>query len=114
MPATTKTSPRRRSFFRSRRFIAIGVIVVILIAAVVAMRTIGNRPPPAPATIPVTRGPITASVNGIGTTAAARTVDLGFQATGIIKEILVAQGDTVSAGQPLARLDDQALQAQVT
>ena len=49
----------------------------------------------------------------IGTTAAAQSLDLIFSATGTVKEVLVKEGDQVTAGQTLARLDDAALQAQL-
>lgn len=41
----------------------------------------------------------------------ARSTDIAFEATGTLKEILVDEGDTVSKGQVLARLDPVAAQA---
>lgn len=47
-----------------------------------------------------------------GTLAPDAAVDLGFKMPGRVVEVLVARGDTVTAGQPLARLDDKELDAQ--
>lgn len=41
----------------------------------------------------------------IGEIAAVRTSNLGFSRSGEIEEVLVREGDRISAGQPLARLD---------
>jgi len=47
-----------------------------------------------------------------GEITARRSSELGFEQPGTVIEILVQEGDVVSAGQPLARLDMQRLQAQ--
>lgn len=63
-------------------------------------------------TTTVTRGNITATVSGSGSISAARTVNLAFQTSGVVAQILVEAGDTVSEGTALAVLDtrDSALQ----
>ncbi|MGG6236997.1 efflux RND transporter periplasmic adaptor subunit [Nodosilinea sp. AN01ver1] len=47
-----------------------------------------------------------------GEIAALRSSDLGFNRSGELVEVLVAEGDRVSAGQALARLDTQSLLTQ--
>lgn len=47
-----------------------------------------------------------------GTLAPDAAVDLGFKMPGRVVEVLVQRGDKVTAGQPLARLDDKELDAQ--
>ncbi|WP_204137537.1 efflux RND transporter periplasmic adaptor subunit [Halomicronema sp. CCY15110] len=47
-----------------------------------------------------------------GEIAALRSSDLGFTRSGELVEVLVAEGDRVSSGQPLARLDTQSLLTQ--
>lgn len=47
-----------------------------------------------------------------GELVAKRSSELSFELGGKVIEILVDEGDTVSAGQPLARLDTRSLQAQ--
>lgn len=40
-------------------------------------------------------------------------VDLGFELSGVVKEVLVREGDQVAAGQPIARLDNAEAQLNV-
>lgn len=51
-------------------------------------------------------GAIEDTVIGTGAIAADSTVDVAFQTSGTIKELLVTVGDQVTAGQTLATLDD--------
>lgn len=53
-------------------------------------------------------------VTASGQIEALRTADLIFRVPGTVGELLVEEGDTVSAGQPLARLDVRELTLQVT
>lgn len=54
----------------------------------------------------VRRGELVISATGAGTVIAASEVDLSFQVNGVLAELLVQVGDTVNAGEVLARLDD--------
>lgn len=47
-----------------------------------------------------------------GEIAALRSSDLGFTRSGELVQVLVAEGDRVSSGQPLALLDTQSLLTQ--
>jgi RND family efflux transporter MFP subunit len=47
----------------------------------------------------------------IGRAEAQRSVELGFEQAGLLRELLVREGDRVQAGQLLARLDDALLHA---
>ena len=47
-----------------------------------------------------------------GEIVARRSSNLGFEQAGTLVEVLVDEGDTVAAGDPLARLDTRSLQAQ--
>lgn len=67
----------------------------------------------APQTSTVQRGDLQAIVGTSGTVRAAQSMDLTFGVSGTVVEILVAEGDKVKAGQPLARLDTATLEAQV-
>lgn len=57
--------------------------------------------------------PVTVDLQSSGTISALDSLDLGFRQSGRVTEVLVEEGDHVTAGQPLARLDpvqqDQAL-----
>jgi RND family efflux transporter MFP subunit len=52
-------------------------------------------------------------VSTTGTIVADRSATLGFGVSGTVQEILVKEGDVVTAGQPLARLDSTNLGLQV-
>jgi HlyD family secretion protein len=96
------------------------VIGLVALALVLGLAWIGYRtlsaprpagPPAEP--FPVLRGPISSSVGATGAVAATRQAKLSFRVGGTIEEIAVAVGDRVTAGQPLARLGTDALQAKV-
>ena len=58
----------------------------------------------------VRTGSITVSATGAGTVIAAQQVDLAFATSGTLTELRVAVGDSVAAGDELARIDDTAAQ----
>jgi HlyD family secretion protein len=64
-------------------------------------------------TVAVMRGDITARIEGSGTLTAAQTLELPFQTNGSVVQVLVDEGDTVTEGQVLARLDDRPLEREV-
>jgi len=110
----TTTLPRTETRGRGR-WIAGGIALIVL-AIIIALVLSGAQrrgATPTTATVPVTRGSVVSSVAGSGTVAAAQTLDLVFQTSGNITQVLVKEGDTVAAGQVLARLDDRDLQLQV-
>jgi membrane fusion protein, multidrug efflux system len=53
------------------------------------------------------------TLTGLGSVRCPNTVDLGFEIPGLISEILVREGDRVTAGQILARLDQTLVNADV-
>ncbi|NJN19859.1 MAG: HlyD family efflux transporter periplasmic adaptor subunit [Oscillochloris sp.] len=61
-------------------------------------------------TATVSRGTLSVSVSGSGTVAATTSRALGFAVSGTVSEVLVAVGDTVSAGQPIARINTSDLE----
>lgn len=64
-------------------------------------------------TVPVLQETLTATVSGSGSVQSARKLDLVFATSGEVAEVLVAAGDTVRAGQTLARLDTTELELQL-
>lgn len=89
------------------------IVLMIIIALVVnsaQSRAANALPDP---TVPVTRGNIVADVAGSGSIAAAQTLDQSFQTNGTVVDVLVKEGDIISKGQVLARLDPRALQLKV-
>ena len=61
----------------------------------------------------VARGGITATVNATGTLQPVNTVDIGPEISGQIEKVLVDYNDRVTAGQVLAVMDTDVLQARV-
>lgn len=59
---------------------------------------------------PLPAAAATAGVTADGKVLPAADVTLAFERAGTVAEILVAEGDVVQAGQPLARLDTRALE----
>ncbi|MFN2277418.1 MAG: biotin/lipoyl-binding protein, partial [Candidatus Promineifilaceae bacterium] len=64
-------------------------------------------------TAPVRQGDITISATGAGTVVPAEEIVIGFNAGGVLKELLVSIGDEVAAGDILARLDSTSAKEQV-
>ena len=62
----------------------------------------------------VTQRDIAPAIQGVGTVEAKVAVQVGSKITGRFVAVLVDQGDTVTAGQVLARLDDAQQRAEVT
>jgi macrolide-specific efflux system membrane fusion protein len=66
-----------------------------------------------PVTATVTSGPQRRTVAATGTVQPAQRADLDFAVSGEVTAVLVAEGDTVTAGQALARVDDALPRAEV-
>jgi HlyD family secretion protein len=113
MATTTLTG--RRTGSRRGRWIGAGsaVIVIGLIAALVINRTSSGSSTATVTTTTVTRGNVVATVAGSGSIAAAQALDLAFQTSGSVTQVLVKEGDSVTAGQPLAQLDTRDLELQI-
>ena len=65
-------------------------------------------------TAPVERGTISKVVKATGTVEAVLKVDVSSQLSGRIADVFVGFNDAVSAGQPIARLDQDIFNARVT
>lgn len=111
---TTDGASGAKRGLRGRWLVGGIVLIVLAILAGVLLSTAPSRAATtAQQTVAVTRGSITARVDGSGTVAAAQSLDLNFQSSGTVTEVLVEEGDMIEAGQPLARIDTRDLQAQV-
>src|SRR6266545_2485027 len=99
------TLPHHRTGTHRGRWLAGGIALLVFVVIIAVLLSTHQRGAVSQAaTVPVTRGGIVASVAGIGSIAAAQALDLPFQTSGRVAEVLVAEGDSVSAGQVLARL----------
>jgi len=90
--------------------------LVILIGSLLVWRFVfpaSQRSSEEVQTVPVRRGDLEVTVTASGYVGAASQVDLAFQVSGQVAEILVEEGQVVKAGQPLVRLDVKSLELQV-
>ncbi|MBY0559780.1 efflux RND transporter periplasmic adaptor subunit [Hyphomicrobium sp.] len=65
-------------------------------------------------TAPVERGTLSKTITATGTVEARLTVDVSSQLSGRVADVFVSFNDTVTAGQPIARLDQAIFGARVT
>ena len=91
---------------RRRRGLVIAAVLAVAVGAVIYVRVLA----PVPArTHRVERGEVVRQAFGRGTIESDREAQLGFDLVGRLSEVLVDEGDRVSLGQELARLQpDQA------
>ncbi|MBN1326095.1 efflux RND transporter periplasmic adaptor subunit [Candidatus Falkowbacteria bacterium] len=79
-------------------------LIVIIIIAVVAFNAFKGKQPQY-VTEKVIKGTLTQTVSETGTMENAAALNLNFQSSGILKEILIEEGDQVTKGQLLATLE---------
>jgi RND family efflux transporter MFP subunit len=96
---------------------ALRVLVVLAVvgalAALLAIRA-GTPPPATTAQAPIAAAPFASFVAGAGLTETGRgNVAVGTPVAGVVAALLVRVGDRVAAGDPLFRVDDRDLQAQL-
>ncbi|MDR3519461.1 MAG: efflux RND transporter periplasmic adaptor subunit [Candidatus Pacebacteria bacterium] len=91
----------------------IGIIICILVAGGAVWYFFSNTTPVL-GTYTVERGNVTSSVDIPGTVSSSNSVNLSFQESGQISKVYVKEGDTVTAGEALAKLDDSTEQTQLS
>ncbi|MEO1393836.1 MAG: efflux RND transporter periplasmic adaptor subunit [Cyanobacteria bacterium J06634_5] len=64
-------------------------------------------------TVPVTSTPLTVRITASGEVQSTRTSNISPKTAGIVEEIYVAQGDRITQGQLIARMDSEQLGAQL-
>lgn len=97
----------------SRKLLVLLATAVLSIASGYAgySRFLASSPAaPALQTSPARIGSLVSTVSSTGSVAAARQAKLSFTSSGRLAEMNVAVGDSVKAGQQLAKLDQQTLQ----
>jgi HlyD family secretion protein len=97
-----------------RRYVLPLLAVVGVAFAIWAVVT-GSRPvPAAPPVVPPSQAPFASYVAGSGIIeASTQNIAVGTHVSGVVTEIFVKVGDSVQAGDPLFKLDDRALQAEL-
>ena len=101
---------------KARPGLLIPALAVVVLAVGLGAATLGLRKAkaiPAEKIVTVERGDVARSVVARGKIEALSKVQIKSKANGIIKALLVDVGDSVKAGQVLAELDKEDLQAQV-
>ena len=83
----------------------LGLLVVAIVGGTLHALNTHPKPPP-PATVPVTRGVVLATVSATGNVNADTQLALDFNTGGRLTDLYVKEGDHVRRGQPLARIDD--------
>ncbi|MBI5029806.1 MAG: efflux RND transporter periplasmic adaptor subunit [Chloroflexi bacterium] len=92
---------------------AFAILILILAASLISCS--GSTAPTATPTVSASiKADASATVAAEGTIVPMPRTTLAFKTSGRVVEILVHEGDAVKAGATLARLDDAAIQAQVT
>jgi HlyD family secretion protein len=92
-----------------RRFITIVGVIALVVAGSLGLYyfTSQAKEPPAPdyETLPVDKGDLISTVSATGTIEPEGQIALVFRGAGRVGEVLVKEGDAVTAGQVLARLE---------
>jgi len=96
---------------RRRTLIALVLALVVVAVGLLALRR-GEQGPPPP-TASVARGTIERIVVASGTIEPEHLVEVRSKVSGIVEEFLVDAGDRVSAGQVIAEIDRETLEAAV-
>ena len=86
------------------------VPLTILVLFFAGCSTAGNQADPQTQTTPVGRGNISLNVNGSGKIAISNDANLGFGSGGKLVTLNVKEGDTVTKGMVLAKLDTASLE----
>lgn len=106
----TVAAPRKRPRVSRRWLIIGGIVVALIIIGVVISSMMGGgqnttgQATPGWTTVAAESGTIEAAVSATGNVAAQGQASLSFGTDGKVSEVLVAAGDQVEAGQPLARV----------
>lgn len=114
---TEHVEPRNRTMGKTRRWVWIGVpVLVALLAGGGTWYALGRPAEPiGPALAPVARRDISATVTATGTIKAmvGAEVKVGSRIPGRVEQLAVQVGDPVTAGQVIARLEQDDLRAAV-
>jgi len=97
------------TFFRSKT----GIAILVVVATLVVWFVIARSQKTSYQFIAVKRGVITEVVSVTGNATTTQSANLAFENGGTIAAVYAAEGDHVTAGETLVRLDTQNLEAQL-
>ncbi|NJN16393.1 MAG: efflux RND transporter periplasmic adaptor subunit [Oscillochloris sp.] len=112
-------SPRKRARNGRRIAIIVGIVLLAIIVVVAGSFFFAPQGPEAGTlpegwtTVQAERGSIASTVSATGNIEPAAEANLRFSTSGTVAEILVKPGDEVVPGQPLARIDSDALELRI-
>lgn len=95
----------KKNLANRKRAVILAVAVIILIFAGVKILANKKAATPQYQTATVEKGNLVATVSASGQIIQANIINITTQATGVVKEVLVKDGDKVYSGQPLAKLE---------
>ncbi len=98
---------------KKRRILIITICVVVIGIVLGIVLTRGAGPEATPNTVLVTRGDVVKTVLVDGNLLMSNKAYLSFGVTGTVTEVLVEEGNNVTEGQVLARLDAPSLESSV-
>jgi HlyD family secretion protein len=99
---------------RRWRWLALALVGIALTAgAWIGVERARTPKPTSFVTVPLAKGELTQTVTAVGTLAPVDSVDLGTVVTGRLIRVLVDVNDHVKAGQVMAEIDPEQLEAQV-
>lgn len=91
------------------------VIILVVVAGFVIRQKLTSNPKPTYLTAQVEKGTLVTTVTASGQVTNAGNVQITIQSSGVVKEVLVKNGDSVTQGQTIATLTlDQASQQKAT
>jgi len=110
-----KAQPGRKRPPRALRWTGgVGLVAVLLLAGLAAVRSKASEATPQYQTEPITRGTLRVTVSATGNLQPINKVDVGSELSGLVEEVMVDDNDSVKKGQVLARLDVSKLKDQIT
>jgi HlyD family secretion protein len=106
---------RQRTWFAGYRSTVVLAVIVILAAAGLAYwwLGVGAGTTVEYTTVPASRGDMVITVSAAGSLEPVNQVEIGSELSGTVRAVLVDYNDRVAAGQVLARLDTDKLEADV-
>jgi multidrug efflux pump subunit AcrA (membrane-fusion protein) len=104
---------KRLRKMKKRRILIITICVVVVGIVLGVVLTRGTSSQSTLTTVNVTRGDIVKTVLVDGSLVMPSKAYLSFGVTGTVTEVLVAEGDNVTEGQVLARLDAPSLESSI-
>lgn len=92
-----------------KKYISLSLVLLVFLASCKKEVDMSNTSDPVVRVIDISHGFGSAGSNYIGSVEPAKKADLNSKHTGTLVEIFVRQGQYVSAGQPIARIESQSI-----